>query len=377
MHHWMVLVALSFPLSTLAAFIVDNFAKPALTCTPFLIQWQGGKAPWTLSVLEASNSAVLENLGTLKVTSFNWNVDLAAGTTFVIQLQDSLGAIATSQTLTIQSGSTDCALSTAATQQTTTTRVASATSTFTTSTSLAVTTSSSTSASVTASSSASSSTSIISESPTTSSTIVNTQSSSSSSPVIPAATSLLPSLPAGTTSIYQTVVSESSTASQSGIGAAPTVSPLASSALKTSESTPIGVILGVLIPGLLLLLFFCIFLFRRRKKSVAGIEELSYPDPANTPAWFMRPAYHSESAQTSYDIQSSGSYGTAIQGSRISGMTNPSIASSYSISRASPFPQSWSDHSDSSTTRGSETTINGQRMQAFTLPAVPTPYPTS
>ncbi|KAJ7625012.1 hypothetical protein DFH06DRAFT_745756 [Mycena polygramma] len=356
--------------------------KPALTCTPFLIQWQGGKAPWTLVVLQASNSAVLENLGTFKVTSFNWNVDLAAGTTVVIQLQDSSGAIATSQTLTIQSGSTDCALSTAATQQTTSTRATSTTSTSTTSTLVAVATSSSTSTSVTTSfGSAPSSTTIISESPTTSNTaVVNTQGSSSSPAEILASTSFQPTLPAGTTSISPTVVSESGMASQSGIGAASTVSPGASSALKTSESTPIGVILGVLIPSLLLLLVFCIFLFRRRRKSIAAIGELSYSDAENTPAWFMRPAYHSESAPSSYGIQSSGFYGTATQDSRISGMANPSVASSYSVSRASPFPQSWSDFSDSSTVRGSGPTVNEQRMRAFTFPPVPVeppPHPPS
>ncbi|KAF8208275.1 hypothetical protein K438DRAFT_1930652 [Mycena galopus ATCC 62051] len=135
-YHWVVLLVFFFPLGTLASFIVDDFTKPALTCTPFLIQWQGGISPWTLRVLEASNPNVLENLGTLKVTSFNWNVDLAAGTSVQIQLQDSSGAIALSQTLTIQAGckfvyyineqvfliqlATDCTLSTAEIQQPTT-----------------------------------------------------------------------------------------------------------------------------------------------------------------------------------------------------------------------------------------------------------------
>ncbi|KAJ7481581.1 hypothetical protein FB451DRAFT_131577 [Mycena latifolia] len=141
MYRWMVLLlvwAVFSPIGARAAFIVDDFTKPALTCAPFLIQWQGGTAPWTLryvhvplngsrlislsypSILQASDSAVLEDLGTFKVTSFNWNVDLTAGTSVLVQIQDATGAIAISKVLTVQAGSTDCALTTVGNPQTST-----------------------------------------------------------------------------------------------------------------------------------------------------------------------------------------------------------------------------------------------------------------
>jgi hypothetical protein len=40
------------------------------------------------SILQASDSAVLENLGTLEATSFKWNVDLAAGNSFYLSSSD-------------------------------------------------------------------------------------------------------------------------------------------------------------------------------------------------------------------------------------------------------------------------------------------------
>jgi hypothetical protein len=40
------------------------------------------------SILQASDSAVLENLGTFEATSFKWNVDLAAGTSFYLSSSD-------------------------------------------------------------------------------------------------------------------------------------------------------------------------------------------------------------------------------------------------------------------------------------------------
>ncbi|KAJ7326447.1 hypothetical protein DFH08DRAFT_1084979 [Mycena albidolilacea] len=125
MYRWVILLAFFFPMGSLAAFIVDDFTKPALACEPFLLQWQEGIAPWTLRsvlVLQASDSAILENLGTFGVTSFNWNVDLAAGTSVQTQLQNSTGATAISKTLTIQPGTTDCTLRTVGAQQTSTTQ---------------------------------------------------------------------------------------------------------------------------------------------------------------------------------------------------------------------------------------------------------------
>ncbi|KAJ6588416.1 hypothetical protein B0H19DRAFT_1099205 [Mycena capillaripes] len=203
-YHWMVLPALLFPIGTLAAFIVDDFTKPALTCKPFILQWQGGKAPWTLSVLQASNFAVLENLGSFGVTSFNWNVDLVAGSSVLIQLQDSLGATATSQVLTTELGSTDCTLNNAATQQKTTAKTSATTSPQTLASTRITTSTTSTPAIVTTSSIALSLTHTGSASP---STIRDTNiNPSPSSALIPPSTSALPSSSMSTTSISQTVL---------------------------------------------------------------------------------------------------------------------------------------------------------------------------
>ncbi|KAJ7248561.1 hypothetical protein B0H12DRAFT_1123282 [Mycena haematopus] len=319
MYRWMVLLVLLFPISTLAAFIVDDFTKPALTCTPFLLQWQGGIAPWTLRVLQANNSAVLENLGVFKVTSFNWNVDLAAGTSVQIQLEDSSGANATSNTLTIQPGSTDCTLNNAAAQQTTTQQTTQQT-TVTSATSSAITSKSTISTTTSSSTSARSFTSSTRTGSASSSTVTQStatqQSSSSSLAVIPTSTNVLP--PSSST------LGETASASNSGTGAFSSVLPEALSTFKAS--TPIGVILGILIPGLLLLLFFVVFIFRRRRTSSPDIEKLFPSDARNPPAWFMRPAYHSESARVSYGIRSSGSYRTTA------GERSLSIAPSGSVS---------------------------------------------
>ncbi|KAJ7165006.1 hypothetical protein C8R46DRAFT_1192726 [Mycena filopes] len=93
MYRWLVYLAF-FPVVSLAALSVETFTKPALTCEPFLIQWQGGievgfvrsygepRVDICLSVIEANTAALLENLGTFTVPSFEWEVDLAAGTVF-------------------------------------------------------------------------------------------------------------------------------------------------------------------------------------------------------------------------------------------------------------------------------------------------------
>ncbi|KAJ7135398.1 hypothetical protein C8R43DRAFT_1020887 [Mycena crocata] len=405
MYHWMVILAFLFPVGTLAAFIVDEFTKPALTCEPFLILWQGGRAPWTLRVLQASNSAVLENLGTFKVTSFSWNVNLAAGTSILIQLQDSTGATAISKVLTIQSGATDCTLSTVATQQTTTrVTVTTPAATSTTSTQAATSTRvTSTEATVTTLFTASASKSSTSTTPANQSVPNQLSSSSSLVVVVPPTDTLVLSL----TSILpsENSVTGISSASESGTGAYSTTSPKPLSTIKMP--TPIGVILGTLIPGLLLVVFFCIFLFRRRRRSssTAGVEELSFADNPNTPAWFMRPAYHttsdpsvSPSARVVSDgIQSSGSYAyrTASRSSQPS-LTptpmNPSVVSSDSVSRAStfgpsplipfiPYPE-FSDSDASSTIRWTQpSSASGdleQRMGVFRLPSTrvePSPPP--
>ncbi|KAJ7704316.1 hypothetical protein B0H17DRAFT_8074 [Mycena rosella] len=290
------------------------------------------------AVLQASDSAVLENLGTLKVTSFNWNVDLAAGTSVVIQMQDSLGATATSKILTIQAGSTDCTLSTVGNQQTTTiftratTSIRATTSTRSTTSTLTTpippTASTAPPTSSTGATNPESATSIQSQ--------TAQQSSSLSLVVVPPSTSAQgpPSASATSDPTAPNYAVGSYTRSDTDTGAYSTTSPEAVSALNSPDSAPIGVILGTLIPGLFLLLLVGVLLFRRRRRraSTAGIEELAYGEE---PKWFMQPAYRPSPAPTeatravSYGFQSSGSYRTRPPSS----LPSPSAASSDSVSR--------------------------------------------
>ncbi|KAJ7130191.1 hypothetical protein C8R44DRAFT_775028 [Mycena epipterygia] len=375
MYRWMVFLTFLFPMGTLAAFIVDGFTKPALTCEPLLIQWQGGKAPWTLRVLQSSDSALLENLGTLKVTSLTWNVDLAAGTSVLIQLQDSTGATATSKVLTVQAGSTDCTLKQATTS---TSAQASAQALTSTSTRAIVTTSSTTPVTQTSSTLATvaKASSAVSLSLSPSSVVVPPTSSST--------TSALTS--------ENTVTDATGSTSQSQSTAYSTESPQAQALSATTQPVRIGAIVGTVVPGVFLLLLFCAFLFRRRRRrasSTAGVEELAYGDDAATPAWFNRPAYHpslaiTESTQISYGVDSAGSY-------RNSAFTNEgsetvvTASSASTISRAASFVPpdfSPSESGDSqSTVRWSSPSSAsgdlGQRMQAFRFPMDPVGPPPS
>ncbi|KAJ6481658.1 hypothetical protein C8R45DRAFT_1002563 [Mycena sanguinolenta] len=316
LYRWSVLLVFLFPISTLAAFIVDNFifrsTKPALTCTPFLLQWQGGLAPWTLRVLQANNSEVLEDLGIFQVTAFNWNVDLAAGTSVQIELQDSLGAIALSNALTIEPGSTGCisisSTGTAqptTTQQTTTTRASSSTATR-----------------------------------ATSSTPLGSFTSSARIGSAPLSTDVTPGGSSLAFAVSTTVSPLSSStlgvgsAAETGTEASSTTAPEALSKV----STPLGVILGVAIPGLVLLLFFCFFIFRRRQ-TPADSEDFLYPVDLNPnfPAWFMRQAYHTESAGVSYGSQISSSYRATVAGTEPSMFSiAPSDSDQFSPEYAEP-----------------------------------------
>ncbi|KAJ7507250.1 hypothetical protein B0H11DRAFT_1970897 [Mycena galericulata] len=376
LYHRMVLPVFLFPMSALAAFIVDDFTKPALTCEPFLIQWQGGVG----EILEASNSAVLENRGSFKGTAFTWNVDLAAGTSVVVALQDSTGATAVSQALTVQSGATSTSFSNPP-------RIL----LFRTS------------ATATAPS----------PSTTTSSSSLFQPNTSPSSVVI---------LPPSTTPTFL---------SSSATSAAFSTSAPDAQTLSTAKPAPaVGVALGILLPGLLLLGFFCFFLFRRRRRRriggrPSGVEELGFGNDARgrgtTPAWFARPAYHvgstgagvgaGESSVVSRDLQSSGSYAHASQPSytytaqhtsqpsssayTTQHTTQPSesVAPSDSASRASsapfepspfaPYPElstSGSEYSGSATVRWSAPSsasgvAMGQatRMGGFRFPMISTP----
>ncbi|KAF7319469.1 hypothetical protein HMN09_00285500 [Mycena chlorophos] len=333
-YRWLVLPLLAIlsagPSGCLASFIVDDFTQPAKTCESFLVQWQGGIAPWTLSVLQAGDDsgAVIEELGTFQGTSFSWDVNVAAGTSVLIQAQDSTGAIAVSEPLDVQAGTTGCALTSASSAPSTSlTTTATTASSSTTSSSTLTTTSSSTTSSSTVSSTSTTSSTV--------SSIVETGSTTSVATVV------------ATTDGYAVSLSSSSTASASSTNPSSSQSTAAASTLgSTSESNShTALILGVLIPGLLLVLFLLFMLARRRKRATQVDEESRQPSSA----WYMRPEYNFASAQpqnarpvgvgdsrpTSYGVGSTGSYRTESVSSGSPGYTMslasyPSLGSSNS-----------------------------------------------
>ncbi|KAJ7628549.1 hypothetical protein FB45DRAFT_918593 [Roridomyces roridus] len=338
-------LALFLPVSSLAAFIVDDFELPALTCEPYLLQWQGGSPPWSLVILDANDSAVLENLGILQVTGFIWNVDLAAGTSVIVQVQDSSGAAASSSPLTIQSGFTNCALSTVA-AQTSTSSFFSLTSTVT--------------------------------------------------------ATFVPVLTPSSTSSSSTLIGPSSSVQTSTPSSSQSAVPDTGATNSSSTSRTVAIALGILFPGLLLVGIFLSLLLRRRRRRTpsAGAGASDRPD---TPNWFTsQPAYRSiqqprVSESESYDLQSSGSYAYRYPHTRQpSQSTAPapasrrhrSLAPSDSISRVQatppvlPYPDFGSDSSESAYSQLSRslnvrvttpTSASRERVAAFRSPVSSAP----
>ncbi|KAK7690774.1 hypothetical protein QCA50_005873 [Cerrena zonata] len=73
---------------------------------PIQFTWSGGQAPYFLSLIPAGqpSAAAIKQFDTQQGTSFTWNVDLPAGSTFSISLKDSLGTQAFSDIETVNSG---------------------------------------------------------------------------------------------------------------------------------------------------------------------------------------------------------------------------------------------------------------------------------
>ncbi|KAJ7031661.1 hypothetical protein C8F04DRAFT_1110216 [Mycena alexandri] len=372
MYRWLVYLAF-FPAVSLAAFIVDNFTKPALTCEPFLIQWQGGTAPWTLSVLQVGTSELLEDLGTFTVTSFKWDVDLAAGTSVLIQLRDSTGAVATSQSLTIQPGSANCILTTLSSPpppppspSSTSSVTLESKSTGLGSIRQTITFSAARTTSV-ASSTGTGSRPASSNSQFNVATRIRPTSSISVSNVPPTISLPSPTRTSSLTTASLSIATGSGGFTQSGVGAYSTMLP--AQGLSIQKASPVGLILGLLIPGILLLGFFCVFLLRRRTRSApAGIEELAVKDRQDTPTWFMKT--DQPNPWTAYGTPSSGSYRNSYQESEFSSSTR-----SASVSRVSPYqlPSSRPD-SDASSIRFLSLVPPpnaGQRIETSVFPTAP------
>ncbi|KAI0346109.1 hypothetical protein BDW22DRAFT_1323204 [Trametopsis cervina] len=77
------------------------------TTEPAMITWQGGQAPYYVSLIPAGqpSAAPLKQFPTQNGNSFTWNVDMQPGTAFTTALKDSSGTIVYSGEQTILGGS--------------------------------------------------------------------------------------------------------------------------------------------------------------------------------------------------------------------------------------------------------------------------------
>ncbi|KAJ7446906.1 hypothetical protein B0H11DRAFT_2083758, partial [Mycena galericulata] len=87
------------------ALLTVKTPSDAAVCSTVDLSWQGGIAPWLLSIVSSTPpNAAVETLGTTSDTIFGWTVDLTAGTSVILQVQDSAGDSAQSSPFTIQPG---------------------------------------------------------------------------------------------------------------------------------------------------------------------------------------------------------------------------------------------------------------------------------
>ncbi|KAJ6595884.1 hypothetical protein DFH09DRAFT_1357753 [Mycena vulgaris] len=270
-----LLLPLVFP-CTLASFIVNRVTAIATTCEPVLLQWQGGKAPWTLSVVAADGTS--ETLGTFKATSFHWPVDVEAGTVVAAQVTDSTGVTATSNSFTIQPGSTGCLpqnqFGVQPADSTTTQTSVQSTDTTTSSTADAET-----EAQPVATSSAPFSSGSISSAASSPSSTAQTASSSSLKQTTQPASSSAPKTSA-TISIQ--------------LGPYPSPSLMASSET-TTRTIHVGSVFAILIPCLIVLIILglCFVRWHRRRRGSSATSRGPSALEAQTsqPQWFDRPEY--------------------------------------------------------------------------------------
>ncbi|KIJ67062.1 hypothetical protein HYDPIDRAFT_109062 [Hydnomerulius pinastri MD-312] len=91
-----------------------NTPPSVVTCEPTQFTWSGGQSPYYLSLVPAgqTTAAPLKQFATQSGTSYTWNVDLQAGTSFTISLKDSTGNTAYSDIVTIQAGATTSCVNT-------------------------------------------------------------------------------------------------------------------------------------------------------------------------------------------------------------------------------------------------------------------------
>lgn len=114
------MISMLSPLWAFLFALVPIFAQSQLTintpsnvvvCQPTLIDWSGGTPPYHLSILPGNqpSAPAIEDLGDHYGTSYTWVDDLEPGTSVMLALRDSTGAVAQTAPFTINSGSdTSC-----------------------------------------------------------------------------------------------------------------------------------------------------------------------------------------------------------------------------------------------------------------------------
>uniref|UniRef100_A0A0S1MJT4 Secreted protein n=1 Tax=Phakopsora pachyrhizi TaxID=170000 RepID=A0A0S1MJT4_PHAPC len=87
-----------------------NTPPSVQSCLPAQISWTGGKPPYFLGLIAAGqpNSPILKDFGQQGGTSFVWNVDSPAGSSYTIQIRDGDGQLNYSDKFTVQSSSQKC-----------------------------------------------------------------------------------------------------------------------------------------------------------------------------------------------------------------------------------------------------------------------------
>ncbi|KAF9557524.1 hypothetical protein CPC08DRAFT_725020 [Agrocybe pediades] len=94
--------------ATISPLVVNTPASPVTRGQTVSISWNGGVAPYLVTVNNVSNPArpVIEDLGPGTESgnsgTVNWVVDAAAGINVVFQVADSQGALASSNAVAVQ-----------------------------------------------------------------------------------------------------------------------------------------------------------------------------------------------------------------------------------------------------------------------------------
>ncbi|KAJ7439345.1 hypothetical protein FB451DRAFT_1302214 [Mycena latifolia] len=263
----------------LASFIVGPVTAQASTCEPVLLQWQGGKTPWILRIIAADGSSTFENFGTLSRTSFHWTVDLEAGTDVAVQVTDSTGVTATSNSFTIQPGSTGCTLQ----------NQFGVVLPSTTTDANGVPTSSTNDAQ-------------------TSASVLQTSGGFTITSASPTDTGAVATAPASGTGDVSVFLPPASQVSGSATAIGPQQSPSSSSEASsqaTTRKTNVGTVFAILIPCLICLVILALWFMRWRRRLLVSQTERSLALEAQDPAprWFDRPEYQQGSIRPDSEIE--------------------------------------------------------------------------